>query len=348
MKNRWIAALIAACLHTASQAGTGLKEVPGLEGDGPVTVFYPSSATDQPVQRGPFHMALAPQRAPMRGNGRLVVISHGSGGNPWVHSDLARALVSAGFVVAMPEHSGDNARNPSTPGPESWKRRPAEVSRAIDAVAQDAQLAPLLQLDKVGMYGMSAGGHTALSLAGGRWSPALFKQHCEAHIAEDFSSCVGLITQLRGNFLDGLKKAVALGVIRQRFDDATWQTHDDPRIHAIVAGVPAAADFDFPSLARPRVPLGLVTAGQDRWLVPRFHSDKVLQACQTCTVVADLPQAGHGMLLSPPPPSHVLDRLETELLGDPPDFDRSQMPEVDARIVAFLAQHLLPMPAPHR
>lgn len=343
MTKLWITALLAFSLHSASHAGTGLKELPGTLGDGPVTVFYPSSAADHPVLRGPFSMPLAPQGMPIQGNGRLVIISHGSGGNPWVHSDLARALVSAGFVVAFPEHAGDNARNPSKPGPESWKQRPAEVSRAIDAVAQDTTLAPLLQLDKVGMYGMSAGGHTALSLAGGRWSPALFKQHCEAHIAEDFSTCVGLITQLKGNLLDGFKKSVALWVIRQRFDDANWQVHQEPRIHAIVAGVPAAADFDFASLANPRVPVGLVTAGQDRWLVPRFHSDKVLQACRTCTLIADLPTAGHGALLSPPPPAEVLGGLGTQLLGDPPGFDRGVMPQVDARIVAFLAQHLAPL-----
>ena len=45
------------------------------------------------------------------------------------------------------------------------------ASRAIDVVSHDARFAPLLALDRVGMYGMSAGGHTALSLAGGRWSP---------------------------------------------------------------------------------------------------------------------------------------------------------------------------------
>src|SRR5207244_1062238 len=83
----------------------------------------------------------------------------------------------AGFVVAMPAHRGDNTKDSGTPGPESWKRRPAEISHAIDAVAQDARFARLLTLDKVGMYGMSAGGHTALSLAGGRWSPARFTQH---------------------------------------------------------------------------------------------------------------------------------------------------------------------------
>ncbi|BEP95984.1 hypothetical protein GmRootA79_43680 [Acidovorax sp. A79] len=339
-----LAGLLAVCASLA-QAGTGLMEIPGMQGDGPVTVYYPSSAPDEALQRGPFSLQAAWQGAPVAGNGRLVVVSHGSGGNPWVHSDLARALVGAGFVVALPEHTGDNAKDPSTPGPESWKRRPAEVSRAIDAIAKDAALAPLLSLDRVGMYGMSAGGHTALSLAGGRWSPALFRQHCEAHIADDFATCVGLATELKGNLLDGVKKAVALGVIRQRFDDAAWQAHGEPRIAAVVAGVPAAADFDMESLARPRVPLALITSGQDLWLVPRFHSDRVLQACaDRCTLLAALPDAGHGALLSPPPPRDRMSALAARLLGDPPGFDRSQMHAVDLRIVRYFEQHLLPLP----
>lgn len=331
-------AIAAAC----AQAGVGLAEIAGREGDGPVTVFYPTTAQDRPLTRGPFHLRLAPDAEPAVGNGRLVMISHGSGGNAWVHSDLARALVEDGFIVALPQHRGDNARNASDAGPESWKRRPAEVSRAIDAVAQDARFAPLLRLDRVGMYGMSAGGHTALSLAGGRWSPALFKAHCEAHIAEDFPSCVGLYASLKGNALDGIKKAVALGVIRQRFDDETWYTHQDPRIAVIAAGVPASADFDAASLAKPRVPLGLVTAAQDKWLAPRFHSGRILAACKPCERIAELPDAGHGALLSPPPPMEVLGSIEKDLLGDPAGFDRAQMAEVDRRIVAFVRRHLLP------
>ena len=94
---------------------------------------------------------------------------------------------------------------------------------------------------------------TALTLAGGRWSPARLKEHCEAHIAEDFPACVGLATRLSGGLLDGLKKTIALWVIRYRFSDATWRTHTDPRIAAVVAGVPYAADFDMPSLAAPPV-----------------------------------------------------------------------------------------------
>src|SRR6266849_4738558 len=311
----------ALALPAAARAAVGVSEIAGKDGSGPVTIFYSSSSEAQPLKRGPFTLNFASQGAPLRGNGRLVVVSHGTGGSPWVHSDLARALVESGFVVAVPEHRGDNYKDLSAAGPESWKRRPAEVSRAIDAVGQDPRFAPLLALDKVGMYGMSAGGHTALSLAGGRWSPAQFRDHCEAHIAEDFQTCVGLATRLNGGFLDGLKKTVALAVIRRRLEDAAWYTYTEPRIAAVVAGVPFAADFDIASLAAPRVPLALVTAGQDKWLVPRFHSERVLQACAGCERLGDFPNGGHGALLSPFPPG--LSGILADLLNDPPGFDRS-------------------------
>ena len=329
----------ALALPAAAQATVGVTEIASKDGD-PVTVFYPSNAEEKPLKRGPFTLNFAPQGAPVRGNGRLVVVSHGTGGSPWVHSDLARALVEGGFVVASPEHRGDNYKDLSAAGPESWKRRPAEMSAAIDAVGQDARFAPLLALDKVGMYGMSAGGHTALSLAGGRWSPAKFKEHCEADIVEDFHSCVGAITRLDGGFLDGLKKTIALAVIRWRFDDATWYTHSEPRIAAIVAGVPYAVDFDMNSLASPRVPLALVTAQKDKWLPPRYHSERVLRACAACVRLVDFPNGGHGALLSPFPPG--LSGLLADLLNDPPGFERATLPEANRRIAAYFRERLLP------
>ncbi len=339
---RRIAAGLLTLAAACAQAGMGVTELPGLQDDGPVTVFYPTADDGQRVQRGPFSPLLDLQGPAVRGNGRLVVISHGSGGSPWTFTDLARSLTDDGFVVALPRHRGDNYTDPSHPGPDSWKQRPAEVSRAIDTVARDPRFAPLLALDKVGMYGMSAGGHTALSLAGGRWSPAQLARHCDAHIAEDFHTCVGLTTRLTGGALDGLKKSVALMVIRQKFSDATWQVHDDKRIRAVIAGVPLAADFDMDSLAAPAVPLGLVTAGQDKWLIPRFHSARVLQACKSCELVADLPTGGHGALLSPPPPADALSPLAQDLILDPPGFDRSQLPALDRKITAFMRRHLLP------
>ena len=338
MRNLILAALALAAF--ATQAAVGLTEVAGVQGDNAITVYYPTAAEAQTFRRGPFSLQLAQNAAPQRGNGRLVVVSHGSGGNPWVHADLARALVEEGFVVAMPAHRGDNYQDPGRPGPESWERRPHEVSRAIDAVAADARFAPLLTLDKVGMYGMSAGGHTALSLAGGRWSPASMARYCEAHLLEDFQSCVGLSTRLTGGFMDGFKTTLALWIIRARFaSDTQWRTHTDARIAAVVAAVPYAADFDMTSFKSPRVPLGLVTAQADKWLIPKFHSERVLGACASCLRLAEVPQpGGHGAMLSPLPPG--LSGLLGELLNDPPGFDRATLPAIDRKIAAFFREHL--------
>jgi predicted dienelactone hydrolase len=283
---------------------------------------------------------MAADGKPARGNGRLVVISHGSGGSPWVHSDLARKLVDAGFVVALPEHKGDNFKDMSLVGPPSWKRRPEEVSRAIDALIKDPRFGSLVDARKVGLYGMSAGGHTALAMAGGRWSPSHLKEHCEAHIGDDFQGCVGLTTSLTGGPLDYMKKKMALWVIGVKLNDTNWYSHEDKRIAAVVAGVPFASDFDATSFAKPRVPLGLVTARQDKWLLPKFHSDPVLKACGTCERIADFTNGGHGALLSPPPPG--LSGLLGELLDDPPGFDRAETAAVDQKIVAFFRKTLLP------
>ncbi len=320
----------------APAAGLGATAVNGTDGHGPVTTFYPSDAPDSPVTRGPFTFPAAWQGAPRAGNRRLIVISHGSGGAPWPFVDLARTLVAAGFVVAVPEHDGDNHRDQRLVGPESWKRRPAEAVAAIDAVRADARLGPLLDTDRVGVYGTSAGGLTALTLAGARWSPANFMRHCLAHMREDFPGCVGLVTSLHGNALDGVKVWLAGWVHRWRFNDETRYGLTDRRIVAVVASVPMATPIDLTTLAAPVAAVGLIEAGQDQWLLPRFHIERVRAACARCERLANLPAAGHGSLFSPWPDS--LARSLTPLLVDPPGFDRAGLPAVYATIAKFFVR----------
>lgn len=327
-------------LSGAAHAGMGIVERDGAPGRVAFTAFYPSEQTEQTRHKGAFEFTLAPNATPSTGPFPLVVISHGSGGSPWVHVDLARTLVNNGFVVVMPEHQGDNHKNFNDPGPNSWKLRPHEVSQAIDLVAQDPLLGPVTSTAQVAMYGGSAGGHTALTLAGGQWSPARFHDHCQAHIAEDFSSCVGFITRLTGGWLDGLKKQVALAVIRYRFGDTTAYSHQDPRIRAIIAAVPFAADFDLSTLVTPNVPLGLILARQDINQIPHFHGLAVQRICKTCTTVADMPQAGHGVMLSPLPPLGATNSIAFQLLSDPPGFERKQLPVLHQKVADFFKQHL--------
>ncbi len=330
---------LALCVGLA-RASVGLTELPARADVGLVTVFYPSSGASRSENRYGFTLDVAVDGEAVQGNRRLIVISHGSPASPWVYYDLARALVEEGFVVAMPEHFADNYKDDSQPGPPSWKRRPIEVSRSIDRLAGDERFRPLLDLDKVGMYGMSAGGHTALTLAGGRWSPAKLLQHCEADIADDFHACAGLTTSLTGGVLDGFKMAMVRWIDGFKLADTTWYSHTDPRITAIVAGVPFAADFDAASLHAPAVQLAIISARQDRWLNPKYHSDMILAACKTCEWLADLKSGGHGALLSPLPPAPG--SAIREVISDPPGFERaSVVKDVNRRITAFFQRNLL-------
>lgn len=331
------ALLLAACGEV--RAAMGMTQIAASEELGPVTVYYPSSSPSRTVERGPLRLDVAEDGAPVRGNGRLVLISHGTGASTWPYADQARALVEAGFVVAAPLHRADNYLDRSD-APGALSRRPAELSRTIDALAADARFATLLTLDRVGVFGMSAGGHTALTVAGGRWSLANFRRHCDENLVADFQFCTGTITRLSGGWFDSVKLWLARSIIGLRFSDATMQGHEDPRIAAVVAAVPAAAIHDMASLATPRVPLGLVTASRDRWLLPRFHSERVLKACASCEHVADLPTGGHGAYLSPLPP--VFDGVLGEMMNDPPGFDRArELPAVHARVAGFFVRHLL-------
>jgi predicted dienelactone hydrolase len=337
---------VGACLLAFAQAGHaqpatfGFMQLP-QPGGGLVTVFYPSSDPETPSTRGPFKLSWAAEGRVIQGNGRLVVISHGSGGSPWVHVDLARVLVQRGFTVALPRHAGDNHLDPSEPGPASWIKRPLEVSRSIDAVAGSPPLAATLRFDAVGLFGGSAGGHTALTMAGGTWSKARFKEHCEAHLREDFSSCVGFFTLLDGDWLDRPKIWLARSVIAARFSDDTLQRGADPRLKSVLAMVPFAADFDPVSLRQPVTALGLVIAEKDVNQVPRFHAEAILAACAPrCEVVMRLPEGGHGAMLSPMPPLEP-GSVAQRLLSDPPGFDRVRAVQaLNARIADFFVRTL--------
>jgi len=107
----------------------------------------------------------------------------------------------------------------------------------------------------------------------------------------------------------------------------------------VVASVPIAAPIDMGSMAHPTGAVGLVEARQDHWLAPRFHIDRVREACTSCATLADLPTAGHGSFFSPWPVS-LAERL-TPLLVDPPGFSRAELPAVYAAITAFFTRNLV-------
>jgi predicted dienelactone hydrolase len=85
-----------------AHACVGLIELPPQHDAGSVTVFYPCLGPSKIEKRTTFDLDVAIDAEPVRGNGRLIVISHGSPASPWVYFDLAHSMVEAGFIVALP------------------------------------------------------------------------------------------------------------------------------------------------------------------------------------------------------------------------------------------------------
>ena len=342
---------------TAAQAQVGMTE--WRAGVLPVTLIYPTQAASRTQTFGPFSIDVALNAEPLPQRQRLIVISHGTGGSAIADHALAATLVRAGFVVAQPLHAGDNFQDTRQAGPVSFDRRPSEVSQVIDALAKDPQWSARLDLAKVGVHGMSAGGSTGIALAGGQWRMLNLIRHCNAHPQADESFCFQgakdgkARTERQANYdraryvpdilLPSELKAVHGGRTPTKDNP---EVRPDPRIAAVSLAVPLAAIFSAESLARISVPVGLVSAQRDEVLVPRFHSSHLLAHCKTCTLLADLPGAGHFDVLWPWPESIAREVAALQVRGGlpVPGFDPHLREAAHAKIAAFHRQHLLPTP----
>jgi predicted dienelactone hydrolase len=333
---------------TLSHAQVGMRKM--VSGDMPITVVYPTAAAVQPINNGPFTIQAAKDAAPLPappGSRRLI----GSTDND---HDLAATLARAGFVVAQPLHRGDNFKDHSRSGPASWLTRPGEVTETINALAQDPVLGRQIDLLRVGVHGMSAGGGTGIMMAGGQWRMLAMVQHCALNLQEDIGFC-----------LNGLGQRPDLQAQRQREFEAArgapeaampenlkvllggrgveaQDIRPDPRITAVSVAVPLGVIFTPESLARIRIPVALITAGNDGVLLPRFHSEKILQYCASCTRLSDHPIAGHFDWLSPWPAPVATAVAATQTRGGMPNssFSPEERQKAFDQIAVFFQQKL--------
>jgi predicted dienelactone hydrolase len=352
--------LLSASTSHAQISAVGMRQI--QSGGMTITLVYPTAAAAQDVTYGAFTVQVASNAAPLpadstaaSGKRALIVLSHGTAGSALPEHTLAATLARAGFVVAQPEHRGDNWQDFSKAGPESWKTRPQDVSETIDAVARDPELAPLVDTHRVGVHGMSAGGVTGLVLAGAQWRMLNLVQHCAQNLDEDIGFCLnGLATQSSVQLLR--KSQFAMGrmltetTAPTRFKtlhggaspSASSDPRPDPRVVAVSLAVPVGAIFTPESLARIRMPVGLSTSGDDGVLLPRFHSQHVLKHCTSCTTLSDHPQAGHFDWLSPWPASVAQTVAATQMRrGMPkPDFTDADRQKAFDQIAVFFQRQL--------
>jgi predicted dienelactone hydrolase len=269
----------------------------------PLRVFYPSRGTEQAQKAGPYSIPVA-MGAPAEGERLpLIVISHGTGGSGLVYRDLAVHLARAGFVVALPDHPGNNRDDNSLVNTfANLENRPRHIRLVIDALHADPAIGKHLR-ESAGLIGHSMGGYTSLAVAGGRpmASP--------------------------NETTDGNARAVPVS--------------RDPRVRALVLLAPAVGWYMAKdSLAEVDLPILLRMAERDEYL-PVIHAEIIKQGIRDQSLIdfAVIPGAGHFAFLTPFPPEML--RPNFPPAQDPPGFDRKKyQPLMNAEILSFLRRTL--------
>jgi predicted dienelactone hydrolase len=179
----------------------------------------------------------------------LVMLSHGDRGSNVDQSWLAEALASQGYIVAAVSHWMNTWRKNTPEATLKVWDRPLDISFAIDQLSVHPVWGARIDLGRIAAAGHSAGGYTALALAGAIYSPLQMSEYCAAQ---------------------GGARECSLG---EGADLATIDftqsrvSYRDPRIRAVVAMAPALGPGILPeSLAGISTPALLIAARDDELL----------------------------------------------------------------------------------
>jgi len=228
-------------------------------------VWYPTSASGPQTLIGDNAVLVGESvivdAAPAAGRHRLVVLSHGFGGNLGNQAWLAVTLAQHGYVVAAVNHPGTTSRNLKPDiGARLWER-PRDLSRLIDRITRDPAFGAAA--DKVGVIGHSLGGWTAMALAGARFDPVRFAADCELYAR--LAAC-----EIAGRLEVG-STAEARTLLAGDLADR--------RVGAAVAlDLGLARGFTPESLAALKVPVLVMSAGEGDAQVPAALESRYLAA----------------------------------------------------------------------
>ncbi len=266
----------------------------------PTLVLYPSDSPERLERLGPYELSVAMNAPITAGAFPLIVISHGSGGTPLSHRTLAAHLARHGFVVAMPEHPGNNRNNNDLVDTvDNLNNRPRHIRQVIDWAFSSEAFGSSLLPDSVAIVGQSMGGYTALAIAGG--VPTSFPRESP----------------------DRQQRQI--------------KTEPDPRVKALVLLTPATPWFIAGgALHGVRLPILLWTAEKDE-LTPEFHADLLKAGVPDKSLIEHriAANAGHFSFLSPFPASMTNPAFAPS--QDLEGFDRSRFhEELNAGVLEFL------------
>jgi predicted dienelactone hydrolase len=277
-------------------------------------------ASPQPFRE--FTQTVAPT-GPVSGSGLpLVVFSHGTGGWYGEHYDTALALAHAGFVVAAVSHTGDTYDDHSRAA--SIIARPPQVRRLIDYMLAEWPEHGRIDAGRVGVFGFSAGGFTALVAAGGTPNLSRIGPHCLAH--PDYFDCQLLA-----------RAHIAASAVPN--PPASAWIHD-PRIKSAVIAAPALGfTFGSEGLTGVTIPVQLWRAENDHILPHPDYAEAVRLNLPTTPEFHMVAGADHYDFLAPC--SDALRKAAPEICVSAPGFDRIAFHQTfDREVVRFFQKTL--------
>ena len=320
-----LVAFLLTTLQTACAADVGFQAIEIPDGDEKpldAGVWYPTDAQASPHRIGGATQTVA-LNAPIAGRDLpLILISHGSGGWYGGHYDTALALVRAGFVVAAVTHRGDSFDDHSRPA-QLWVR-PEQLKRLTDYMVASWPPHASIDASRIGVFGFSAGGLTALVAAGGVPDLGLIGPYCVEHPDTDTCAVV------RGT--PGLMDRFAT------LPASVW-VHDT-RVRAVVVAAPAVGFvFDRGGLVDVHVPVQLWSARFDHVEPAPDYADVVRAALPAAPDFHLVENADHYDFL--PACSASAAREIPEICTSRSGFDRAAFhSEMNRDVVAFFERTL--------
>jgi predicted dienelactone hydrolase len=159
-------------LYTKHPVGFQQVEAPDPNGKPiSISVWYPTAARPLPTTLLGLNLMSVARNASVAGTVLpLVMISHGNGG-----------MAQRGFVVAAPLHTGDNYADESAVASALWLvDRTRHIHAVLDFMLNVWPAHDRIDARRIGMFGFSAGGFTALTAIGGQPDLRLVASHCSA------------------------------------------------------------------------------------------------------------------------------------------------------------------------
>ena len=305
------------------------------------TIWYPAApaAVEQPIQipglNQIFELGSAAQNAPIAESPAkfpLIVISHGTGGSALSITWIGEALAAHGYIVAAPNHPGNNGTEAYTAeGFSTWWERARDLSVVIDKMLADSEFGGRIDSNQIGAAGFSLGGYTMIEIAGGITDVPAFKAFCASPRADNICKSPPEFPTLLQDFYRLSDTDPAYRAALQHASDS----YRDARVRGVFAMAPALGPAFRPeSLAKISIPVEIV-AGQSDTNVPLDSNAKYFAKNIPGAKLVIIPgNAAHYMFLDSCPASGA--KIRPLLCADGAGVDRDAIhAKTDAMAVAF-------------